>query len=72
MSKRLMSHRILISYRMVGHETTALATSYILYELARNQDVQSKLRREIQGMENRISSDSVNKLKYLDAIVKEG
>ena len=57
---------------MVGHETTALATSYILYELARNQDVQSKLRREIQGMENRVSSDSVNKLKYLNAVVKEG
>ena len=55
----------------MGHETTALTTSYILYELARNPDIQSKLREEVRGMEKHVSAESINKLVYLDAVVKE-
>ena len=49
-----------------------MTTSYILYELARNPEIQSKLREEVRGMEKQISAESINKLAYLDAVVKEG
>ena len=57
---------------MVGHETTAMTISFILLYLARDQARQSKLREELETMDKAISSENVNKLVYLDAVIKEG
>lgn len=39
-----------------GHETTANTLSWTLLELARNPDMQTKLRAEVRAMENTIRS----------------
>lgn len=56
---------------MVGHETTAMTISHALLHLARDQMRQSKLRDEILAMNQDITYESINKLVYLDAVVRE-
>lgn len=57
---------------MVGHETTAMTISCLLLELARNAQSQEKLRDEVLKFGQRLTYDNVNKLVYLDAVIKEG
>ena len=61
---------------MGGYETSSTLISYILYELALNQDIQDRLREEIKsGLEEnngKFSYDSMLSLKYLDMIISEG
>ncbi|XP_064596751.1 putative cytochrome P450 CYP13A10 [Liolophura sinensis] len=55
-----------------SYETTANALAYIVYELAANLDVQSKLMDEIEcTMERKISMASLNKLNYMELVIKE-
>lgn len=69
-------------YDMVGHAgsfisdgfaTSASAMSMILFNLAQNQEAQSKLREEIKDVRRRnngeISYDAIRNMKYLDACV---
>ncbi|KAL0955191.1 hypothetical protein HGRIS_004096 [Hohenbuehelia grisea] len=56
---------------MAGHETTAGSVTFIMYELARHPHVQAKLREEIRNGGN-MTHDSIQKLQYLDAVIKEG
>ena len=63
---------------MKGHETTATALAWCLFALAQNQDVQAKLRDELQTSshnrgrgEEEISTENLDGLPYLDAVVKE-
>ncbi|KAJ4480254.1 cytochrome P450 [Lentinula aciculospora] len=56
---------------MVGHETSASSLIFTLLELARSPVIQEKLREEIQSA-GYLDYDSVSKLEYLDAVVKEG
>lgn len=56
---------------MVGHETTAGSVALTTYALARNPEMQQRLRDELISAGD-ITYESIQKLEYLDAIVKEG
>ena len=57
---------------MVGHETTAGTTNFTLLQLARNPEMQKRLREEVQALQYDLNYDNIQKLEYLDAVVKEG
>lgn len=57
---------------MVGHETTAGSLSFTLLELARRPDIQQRLREEIRQVGRDLSYDDIQRLQFLDAVVKEG
>ncbi|KAB0802401.1 hypothetical protein PPYR_04587 [Photinus pyralis] len=58
-----------------GVETTSIATSYILYELAVHTDVQETLRQQIDDIlskhENKFDYDNILELEYLDNVLQE-
>ncbi|KAJ8592594.1 cytochrome P450 [Rhizopogon salebrosus TDB-379] len=57
---------------LAGFETTAVSMTWALIELARNPDVQTKLRDECLDFGSTPSYDDLtNKLPYLDAVVHE-
>ncbi|KAJ8454876.1 hypothetical protein ONZ51_g12775 [Trametes cubensis] len=60
------------TFIMVGHETTAGSLSFTLLELARHPDVQARLREEIRSAGRELSYDDIQRLEFLDAVVKEG
>ncbi|THH19339.1 hypothetical protein EW146_g1797 [Bondarzewia mesenterica] len=60
------------TFIMVGHETTAGSLNFTLLDLARNPEAQDRLRQEIQTFGQELDYDSVQKLEYLDAVVREG
>lgn len=57
-----------------GFETSATTMSFALLELANNEDVQSRLRNEIEEVieeyEGKFCYEAVSKMSYLDMIVK--
>lgn len=59
-----------------GFHTSASLMNFILYELALNQEVQSRLRKEIEsklsGNDGKLSYDLLGDMKYLDMVVNEG
>lgn len=57
---------------MVGHETTAGSLNFTLLELARHPEMQRKLREEVRSFGGDMNYDDIQKLEYLDAVVKEG
>ncbi|KAF7307165.1 hypothetical protein MIND_00510100 [Mycena indigotica] len=74
-SERLTDSQILdniSTFTMVGHETTAGSIAFTLWELARNPEYQDRLRAEILAHPRDMSYDEIQKLEYLDAVVKEG
>ncbi|KAM5537674.1 hypothetical protein V8D89_008752 [Ganoderma adspersum] len=60
------------TFIMVGHETTAGSLAFTLLELAKNPDVQQRLRDEIRTVGRDLNYDDIQRLQYLDAVVKEG
>lgn len=58
-----------------GFETSSSLISYVLYELAVNQDIQNKLRKEvIKGIDKnngKLTYDSLFGCKYLDMVINE-
>lgn len=56
-----------------GFETSSSTSSFALYELARNQDIQNKLRNEInetlQRHNNQFSFECINDMIYLDQVI---
>ncbi|TBU25929.1 cytochrome P450 [Dichomitus squalens] len=60
------------TFIMVGHETTAGSLAFTLLELAKNPAVQQRLRDEIRTVGRDLSYDDIQRLEYLDAVVKEG
>jgi cytochrome P450 family 6 len=60
---------------LAGFETSSSAITFALYELAVNQDIQRKLRKEIVNVLSRfngiISYESLKEMEYLDMCVKE-
>ncbi|KAL3862090.1 hypothetical protein ACJMK2_008084 [Sinanodonta woodiana] len=58
-----------------GHDTTASAISWILYSLAKHQDIQEKVKEELdsvlQGREM-VEWDDLRKMEYLTMVIKEG
>jgi len=60
---------------LAGHETTSNATSFMLWELAKHQDVQARLRREIGSVRAanggaQLTADDLDRMPYLQAVVK--
>lgn len=60
-----------------GHDTTTSAISFIMYELARNPEIQEKCQREVDDiLEGRTSLDiewkDLPKFEYLTQCIKEG
>ena len=55
-----------------GYETSATTMTFSLYELALNQDIQEKIRREIVEFEGdgKLTYEKLNDMKYLDCFVK--
>ncbi|KAJ7196533.1 cytochrome P450 [Mycena pura] len=61
-----------LSSPMVGHETTAGSLAFTLWELARHPEIQNRLRAEILAHGRDLSYEEIQKLEYLDAVVREG
>lgn len=56
-----------------GFETTTTTVTFTLYELARNQNLQTKLRQEVlEGLQDAssFSYDTLNRMEFLDMCVK--
>lgn len=64
---------------LAGHETTTTTLSFFLLELARNPDVQTRLRREIRGAratihargQTEFTSADLDAMPYMQAVLKE-
>ncbi|KAK0455795.1 cytochrome P450 [Desarmillaria tabescens] len=56
---------------MVGHETTSCTVSFTLFHLARDPEVQKRLRQEIHDLSD-FSYDHIQSLPYLDVVCREG
>ncbi|RZB40869.1 p450 domain containing protein [Asbolus verrucosus] len=60
---------------LAGFETSSTLMTFTLYELARNQDVQQKLRDEIKIVlakhDGKTTYDSINEMKYLNQVIDE-
>lgn len=70
--------RQISTFVIAGHDTTTSSLTWSLYLLGHHQEVQTKLRQEIDAFtdELRASSESltllnIKKLKYLDCVIKE-
>ncbi|KIY63540.1 cytochrome P450 [Cylindrobasidium torrendii FP15055 ss-10] len=61
----------ILSFFMAGFETTSGAIQLILLDLAKNPEVQSKLRDEILNADSS-DVDIIESLPYLDAVTREG
>ncbi|KAG2152823.1 cytochrome P450 [Suillus clintonianus] len=74
-SARLTQQEVLDEAKVLllaGFETTAVTMTWALIELARNQDMQTRLRDECLDFGSTPSYDDLtNKLPYLDAVVNE-
>ncbi|KAF8597975.1 cytochrome P450 [Ceratobasidium sp. AG-I] len=54
-----------------GHETTSGALARVLHLLALNQDIQDRLRTELQAAPTSLNYNELNSLQYLDAVCRE-
>ena len=74
---RSFIHAILIVqnvHSVAGHETVSSALSFTMWALARNPDIQNKLREEVRTIAGEPTYDDFvdpNLLPYLDAVCKE-
>ncbi|XP_013197290.2 cytochrome P450 6B5 [Amyelois transitella] len=63
------------AFYVAGYETSATTMTFMLYELARNLDIQKKVLEEIdevlQRHEGKITYDSVNELNYMGKVFDE-
>jgi len=60
------------TFLVAGHETTSTATTWVLYALSLDPEVQSKLRRELFTIiSDTPSMDEIKSLRYLDSVIKE-
>lgn len=58
---------------MAGYETSASATTFALYELSKNSDIQSKARNEVNEVLRRhdgnVTYEAIQEMKYLDRVM---
>ncbi|KAH7101314.1 cytochrome P450 [Auriculariales sp. MPI-PUGE-AT-0066] len=60
------------TFLVAGHETTATATTWCLYSLGQQMNVQERLREELFSVDSENPTmDQLNALPYLDAVVRE-
>ncbi|KAL3862150.1 hypothetical protein ACJMK2_008138 [Sinanodonta woodiana] len=65
------------NFLSAGHDSTSSAISWILYSIAEHQDVQDKIKAEVDGvLEGRQTDDlrweDLPRLEYLEMVIKEG
>ncbi|KAK7438993.1 hypothetical protein VKT23_017699, partial [Stygiomarasmius scandens] len=76
-SKKLEEDEIyenVITFVVAGHETTSVATSHAIWELAKNQDLQDALRQEIMSLHSEPTYKQLKNaesLPLLDAVCRE-
>lgn len=70
--KELVSEAFVIY--LAGFETSASSMTFALFELAQHQEIQNKLRKEIQDVlkkyNGQIDYESVSEMVYLDKVLK--
>ncbi|XP_066901397.1 cytochrome P450 6k1 [Halyomorpha halys] len=74
MSLEVMAAQCFLFF-IAGYETSSSVQTFCLYELALHQDIQEKLREEIQEVIKKhggVTYQAVNEMKYLDMVVSEG
>jgi cytochrome P450 len=80
---QLIVSQVLTSYRTIllaGHETSATTLCWVLLEIAKNSNVQKKLREEVRAMEQAIhargdaefTAADLDGMSYLSAVIKVG
>jgi len=56
-----------------GYETSSSTIAFCLHELALNQEIQERTRREIRNAlgarDNKLTYDAVQEMKYLDMVI---
>ena len=65
-----------IIFLIAGYDTTATTLAFVLYELAKNPDIQERLRAEIEevtngDLEKEWTYDNLQTLTYLDQVINE-
>ena len=60
-------------FYFASFETSSSVMSFITYKIATNPSIQIKLQQEIDELwnESNVTYETINKLKYLDAVIKE-
>ena len=59
-------------FLVAGHETTAITTAWLFYELARHQDAQEKLRQEVLSIpDEHPTIEQLSSLHYLECVIRE-
>ncbi|KAH8320057.1 hypothetical protein KR074_012526, partial [Drosophila pseudoananassae] len=62
-------------FYLAGFETSSSTMSYCLYELAQNQDIQDRLRSEVQSVleqhEGKLTYEAIKDMRYLDQVISE-
>ena len=64
----------MFTFILAGNETSSVSMAWTLYELARNPQVQEKLRAEVEaafGDTDDLTWEKVDKMHYLENVVKE-
>ena len=57
---------------VAGHETTAITTAWLFFELARNPEVQEKLRHEVLSIpDEHPTIEQLSSLHYLECVIRE-
>jgi cytochrome P450 family 6 len=66
---------LLVAFFAAGFETSSSVATFAFYELAMNQDVQDRLRKEITEVvaksNGEVTYESILEMKYLDMVFKE-
>jgi len=61
----------MVGFFLAGHETTSNLLTFAVYELCNHPDMQERLYKELNELESDFSFDSINKLPFLDSVIKE-
>ena len=60
---------------VAGYDTTGTTLAFVCYQLAKNPDIQNRLREEVQEITNDsdrdITYDDLNKMTYMDQVISE-
>ncbi|KAJ7486788.1 cytochrome P450 [Mycena latifolia] len=60
------------TFLVAGHETTSTAVTWALFALTQNKAAQSRLRAELQSLDNENPTmEDLNSMPYLDCVVRE-